>query len=92
MEDFKDIEEALAAQIIAQTQVINDNNHKGDALGYALEFDDTEGERSVMVRDINNNIFKLHLAERNGDIEAQKKYAINVLNYTLFYMINRRLI
>lgn len=86
---FNDIEDALAAQIIAQTKAINENEHKGDALAYAEDFDDTGG---YMLEDIAQNVVKLQIGDKHGDKVLQRKAAINILNYTLFYMLNRDLL
>jgi hypothetical protein len=79
---FKDIEEAIAAQAIAQTIVINENSDKGDALEYALN---AEGVEDFIVP---NTRKLLH----SDSPEEARAAALNVLNYTLFYMINRGLL
>lgn len=89
MEKFTDIEAALAAQVKAQTETIKANDHKGDALDYADQYDDEGG---YMLEDIEQNVVKLQISDKHGDKVLQRKAAINILNYTLFYMVNRDLL
>lgn len=86
MNTFKDIEEALAAQVIEQTKVFNDNNHKGDPLKFAEECTHPD---FYILKKAHENIHKLKEAK---DPDEAKAAALNVLNYTLFYMINHGLL
>lgn len=88
---FVGIEEALAAQVIAQTQLLNENNHKGDALEFAKN--STEPGADILLHvSVNLQALNQHRQGLGVSDEGAKDAAINILNYTLFYMINKGLL
>lgn len=88
--------DAIKKQQLEQIKTLEENNFKGDPFTYAKGFNDPGG---VMIDHILGNVYKLQNLQIKKDWHGvkgptleEKQAAVNVLNYTLFYMINRGLL